>query len=570
MSSMVMVRFEREAGELELDPGREYRVSVDGGPHSSFRSPWTQQQLEELIASLRNVAEAKPDTASLRQIGRELGEAIYRIKGLPARLVEGATICWQLDYPELARIPWELATIDEWPHHHLLLRGISFVRRIPAAVSDQPAEWPTGRNETLRLLYAWSERAGAEVPHQAHHEELVRICSDYGVEMIHQEAFDVSALTEVCAKKRFHFVHLLAHGAMVDGEWGLRLANGVAKGEQIARALVAGGTTPALVTVAACDSANEPNDSFGSVAYQLHVYGIPLVLASQFRLRKDVSTASTAHVYDELLGGGDPLGILAALRRQLSPRDNEAWANEVVYSRYRPESLEELSVVARQQAALRRARSVAKRKMDRGEAIAALDEQSRKLLGLVGSLRKDLRRNREALAETFGLLGSLARRIAERDSPAKRDDLHRALAYYERGMQADANSHFCGINVVHLALRLGEEAKADEFIPRVRFAAENDAESGADFWAHATLGDLEVYAGRPAEAARHYRNFVRQLGEEILDPHARIDHLEAARRPLLEMEKLFPRAGFPERCRAAEEMLGVLAGAIEREEISRE
>lgn len=572
MTSMVMVRFEREAGEFELDPGREYRVSVDGGPFSAFHSPWKQERLEELVASLRNVAEAKPDLDTLRQIGRELGEAIYKIKGLAPLLVDGATVCWQLDYPELARIPWELATIDQRPYHHLLLRGVSFVRRIPAAVSDQPAEWPTGRDETLRLLYAWSERKGAEVPHQAHLEELQRICSDYGVELVDQQVSDVDALAKLCSTKgRFHFVHLLAHGAMVGGEWGLRLENGIAKGEQVARALVAGGGTPALVTVSACDSANEPNNSFGSVAYELHVYGIPLVLASQFRLRKEVSTASVAHVYEELLGGGDPLGILAALRRQLAPRDNEAWANEVVYSRYRPESLEELAVVARQQAALRRARSIAKRTMEKGEAIAALKGEEEKLLALVGSLQKDVRRNRAALAETFGLLGSLARRIADRRSaPADPEDLRRAMSYYQSGFQADANSHYCGVNVVHLALRVGEKAKAEEFIPRVRFAAANDAATGADFWAHATLGDLEVYAGRADQAAESYRAFVSKVTEKIRDVGARIDTLNASRRPLLEMESVFPRAGFPELCRAAESALAVLASAIAREEaISR-
>jgi hypothetical protein len=60
---------------------------------------------------------------------------------------------------------------------------------------------------------------------------------------------------------------------------------------------------------------------------------------------------------------------------------------------------------------------------------------------------------------------------------------------------------------------------------------------------------------------------VRELEERVHDPRARIDNLEAARRPLLEMGKLFPREDFPDLCRAADAALAVLASAIKRNEI---
>ena len=570
MSTSVVVRFAREGGEVDLDPGREYRVSVDGDPWGVFRSPWSQQQLEELIASLRNVAEEKADIEWMRRIGKELGAAIHRIDGLPAKLATGATVYWQLDYPELARIPWELATADQPPYHHLLLQNVSFVRRIPAAVPEPPARWPTGRNETLRLLFAWSERPDQTVPHEEHREQIERICSDYDVEVVHEALPDVRALAKLCGSRSFHFVHLLAHGARVDGEWGLRLANEVAKGEQIARALVAGGTTPALVTVSACDSASEPNHSFGSVAYYLHVHGIPLVLASQFRLRKALSTSSVAHVYEELLGGGDPLGILVALRRQLAPADNEAWANEVLYSRYRHESLQELSTLARQQAALRRARCIAReRSLPREVAIAALEKESVKLRDLVRTLESvaPRERDREAIAETCGLLGSLRRRIAElRSDPPDLEELRQARSFYERGLRADANSHYCAINVVHLSLRVGDQTRADEFMPHVRFAATNNA--GTDFWAYATLGDLEVLAGRPDEAAESYRSFAEAVEEDSMDARVRRDNLESSRRPLAAIGSIFPEVEFPDLHRAKEAALAVLDAAIKRNSAS--
>ena len=63
------------------------------------------------------------------------------------------TLNLQLDYPELSRIPWELATRNQLPFQHLLLDGVSIVRKVPALVQDDDAQWPTGRNRALRLLY---------------------------------------------------------------------------------------------------------------------------------------------------------------------------------------------------------------------------------------------------------------------------------------------------------------------------------------------------------------------------------------------------------------------------------
>src|SRR5262249_1560198 len=248
--------------------------------------------------------------------------------------------------------------------------------------------------------------------------------------------------------------------------------NEVAKGEQIARALRAGGTTPALVTVSARDSSNEKDNSFGSVAYQLHVYGVPLVVASQFRLRKSASIVSAVEVYRQLLGSGDLREMLKGSRRQLAADDNEAWANEVVYSRYRYETLDDLAAVARQQAALRRAAAIERKARaaapeERLNFIAPPDEETGKLPDPV-EYQKSMNASPGALAETFGLLGSMQRRKARlRADPPHEDeeDLHDARSYYEDGMRADANSHFCGINVIHISLRLGDQKTADQFIP---------------------------------------------------------------------------------------------------------
>lgn len=572
---VVTVQFSRSGPRegVELDAALDYQVRLDGGPPSTFRSPWTQQQLEQHIETLRNMGDQQPTADHLKELGKELGAAIHAIQGMEGKLArkhddEHLTVCWQLDYPELARLPWELATSVQPPYRHLLDQEVSFVRRVPAALEDAPANWPTGLNRTLRLLFVWGEDKPDDVPHAQHLPLLQKTCEDYGVDFVAREIPDIAALAGLCTDAKgnpFHFVHLLAHGARAEnGEWGLRLRNEVATGEQLARALRSGGTTPAIATVSACDSANEKDSSFGSVAYYLHAYGIPFVVASQFRLRKTASVVSADEVYKSLLGGGDVRDLLCGIRRQLAPAGNEAWANEVIYSRYRYESLDELAVVACQQAALRRANGIEKKARAAGEAdwpafIGALDDETKKLADLVARL-KAKGAEPKALAETYGLLGSMQRRKARLRSKEDREELRDALSWYEQGMRADANSHYCGINVVHLGLRLGDQKKADEYLPLVRFAA--GSQGDRDFWALATAGELEVYAGDENKAADLYRRFARAVAEKVEGKAAIGDALAASKRQLDEIAVLFADRD-PIR-RAAESARTVLESQISR------
>lgn len=572
---IVTVQFSR-AGEREnvdLDPDSAYRVRLDGGPPEEFRSPWTQEQLDDCVEVLRNKGDARPTTQLIKDLGKQIGQAMYAVKGMEAKLAtrdEAVTMVLQLDYPELARIPWEIATINQEPYHHLLDRNISIVRKVPAVIQEAQPEWPTGCNEDLRLLFVWGETKPDDVPHKEHLPLLQQVCDEYGIELVHQEIADVATLTNLCkdARKPFHFVHILAHGARAQNrEWGLRLKNEIAKGAQIARALQAGGAAPALATISACDSANEKDNSFGSVAYELHVYGVPLVVASQFRLRKSASVVSAAEVYKQLLGGGDLRELLNGIRRQLAPADNEAWANEVVYSSYRYESMEDLVAVARQQGALRRANTIERKARDaapeeRQAFMDALDEETEKLRVLV-ERQKSTSVSPEALAETYGLLGSMQRRKARlRADPPHEDeeDLRDARGYYEDGMRADANSHYCGINVVHISLRLGDHDKAEEYIPLVRFAAESQTER--DFWALATAGELEVYAGDADKAADHYRAFARRVEANVDGKNAIVGTLGSSQRQLVEVSHVFE--GEEAIRAAAEASLKVLDSAIKR------
>lgn len=571
---VITVQFSRDGRreEMPLDPATPYQVRINGGPPSTFHSPWGQAELEAHLETLRNQSDERPTARVLKEIGKALGAAIHKIEGMEGALVqkgdEQVVVYWQLDYPELARIPWELATTNQPPFHHLMDQGVTCIRMVPSYLQDAMVPWPTGYQDTLRLLFVWGENHADAVPHKQQLPVLQSLCDGYGVKLVACEITNVEQLTRLCSENAdtpFHFVHILAHGAMHDGNWGLRLKDEIAKPEQIARALRAGGRSPSIVTVAACDSANEKDQSFGSIAYQLHVYGVPLVMASQFRLRKSAANQLAELIYASLLRGDDLRDMLKCGRRQLATQDNEAWANDVIFTRYRYDALEDLAVTARQQGALRHANVIRKKTAnasaeDKARFIAALKKESASLKKLVAHQER-----RQApphtIAETYGLLGSLQRRIADLlGDPPDSEELRCARQWYLAGLRADANSHYCGINVVHLSLRLGERDTAEEYMPIVRFAATSQRER--DHWASATAGEVEVYAGNERAACEMYRAFARDVANRYADPDKTRVELNASKVQLDSIVKIF--ANDAQALAAARAARSVLESALKR------
>ena len=554
---VVRVHFFRPGGreDMPLSRDTEYPVRVDERPAGIFRSPWDQADLDEKIRVLRHANDLqRPTIGTLKDMGKELGAALFAVPGIDAglRRALGAlpVLDLQLDYPELARIPWELVSWNTEPYGHVIGDGVSVVRAVPArVVVDRGAQWPTGRNLALEVLFVWG--AGQPVPHQAHEEALRAACDRYGVDIVCQEVETIAQLTKLCSKRPpFHFVHILAHGTQTeDGNWGLSLRGEHAKPEQVARAVCAGGKTPALVTLSACDSAADLHNGFGSVAYQLHAYGIPFVIGSQFRQREDDSVLSVAGIYEELLGGGDLRSLLVGVRRNLFAADDGGWANEVVYNRYPFEDLEDLAVVARQQGVLRCANAIDRRARkaqpsEYGALIEELELQAQKLAALIAEeKRHDPKPRPEILSETCGLLASMRRRQSRlRAGPGGESavDLRAVREAYLDGLRADANSHYCGINAIHLSFRLGEPERAKEWIPIVRFAVDSQIRAGTDFWAQATLADLEIYSGNREGAIDQYTKFVNlvQANDDVRGIRAIADTLLASLRPLEDLLKL--------------------------------
>ncbi len=551
----IVVRFARQGDRdgVDLDPSTDYRVSVDGGPWSPFRSPWTQTRLDEIVEKLRNEdPQDRPTIEFLAGVGRELGEAIRSADALANTIYEhrgGVTVYWRLDYPELARIPWELASWWIEPRHHILLGDeISFVRAVPLLEAGSPSQWPTGRDDTIRMLYVWGERGGRTVPWEEHAAALVPLAERHGIALTHRAIDTIADLQALVGDlgegERFDYVHLLAHGARAGNrDWGLQLGSEVVKGAQVAQALRGGAGVPSLVTLAACDSGNETDSQFGSVAYELHAHGIPMVVASQFKLRKRVSNLSVARVYEQLFGGAHPLAALAGVRRQLAPGDNESWSNEVVYTKYSLAEMGHGASVARQQAVLRDARRV------RSDLSAATERTDEQKWDAIDRLQRGIGQLHELAdqgfdpGETYGLLGSMARRIAYIASdPPDEVALEEARDFYLAGLE-QAYSHYCGINAIHLSWLLGEQDEVADLLPVVRFIATNECDRPDPYayWACATLGEVGVYAGDPKAARKGYREFTRRLTKEVGDVDAVRSNVTAARLQLAQFSRYVER-----------------------------
>jgi tetratricopeptide (TPR) repeat protein len=156
-------------------------------------------------------------------------------------------------------------------------------------------------------------------------------------------------------------------------------------------------------------------------------------------------------------------------------------------------------------------------------------------------------------------------RSPDRPSDHPRDDaaeaidlLTMALDQYAAGFRADPTHYYSGINaltLMHLARDLTDDHSRDPMMEvmagAVRFAAASEERPGEQYWALATLADLEVLAGSPETVRAAYRKAIsRRDGDRFA--------LESSRDQLLLLQQL----GFrPEAVTAG---IGVLERAMER------
>jgi hypothetical protein len=217
---------------------------------------------------------------------------------------------------ELALIPFELATaLPGFPGsgQPLLLQvdtPIALTREIRRG-KPLPLDW----NRRPRILFVAASPEGVTpVPAQEHLDALrraiepwIKWAPDPGQRIRHVTEHltvlinaSLEDIRQACANGQYTHVHILAHGKPYehagDLRYGLALcapgsrAEDIVEGRQLAQALrtvhlgEGARSHPNVVTLATCDSGNVGSVLVpgGSIAHDLHAFGIPWVVASQF------------------------------------------------------------------------------------------------------------------------------------------------------------------------------------------------------------------------------------------------------------------------------------------------
>jgi len=335
------------------------------------------------------------------------------------------------------------------------------------------------------------------------------------------------------------YVHLLAHGALTPRvgagrpkpKWGLRLGfigeYGVPP-EEIAKALGPDAGVPLVVTLAACDSANQTEMTYTnySIAQELHRLGVPVVLASQLPLTMAGSVVMAREFYRYLLEGDDVRRALHAARVALRGAMDAGhdWLSLVGYVRLPPEGYArhlaefglraELGMLDAQQERADRL------SLEGGEAAEfyEVETQLRKRIAALIARRNDLGgASQHLLDESHGLLASANKRLAEllftragklgdrsdRDLSGNREALDHSLACYRAAYCDNIQNHWLGIQLLALEAALHGKFENPSDWNIVRRAAELARDANEkNFWACGTLAEthlLAPVAGEPRQ-----------------------------------------------------------------------
>jgi hypothetical protein len=118
--------------------------------------------------------------------------------------------------------------------------------------------------------------------------------------------------------------------------------------------------------------------------------------------------------------------------------------------------------------------------------------------------------------------------------------------------------------MIHLYERVGDVEEAERLIPVVRYTVDAEVETDRDFWAFASAGELEVYAGVASDAARRYREFAKAMEKKKLERRKIVENLESSLKQLREIEEDFLGDEFEAVRAAAGAATAVLEQAIVR------
>jgi len=533
--------------------------------------PFEHHQMLTRLQRLRYISDAGLISAEQREsevlgLGAAIGDVFSAIPTLNAQLArarqaDNAVIHLRLvvSGSELALLPFELVTAPEGfpgPGLPLLLQAdtpITLTREVRRGVPP-PMNW----NQKPRLLFAVASPPNLPaVPVREHllalrhalepwvkwrpnAEERTADAKELLTFLPHAS---LESIRRACAETQYTHVHILAHGIPYErtGErrFGLGLcadadpaAMQTVGGEQLAQALRATDTQgqarsrPTLVSLASCDSGNLGSvvTPGGSIAHDLHAFGIPWVVASQFPLTMSGSVTVTEVLYTRLLRGDDPRLVLYELRQRLyeSARQHHDWVSLVVYATVPGDFEKQLASFRDQQ--LRAKLDVTFGKAQTKVETNAPDEDVECVLK---AIRHDLARWRDSLpkgeslrerveqAECYGMIAASEKRVAglhlrqsNRCTDSKRKaefeekaaaTFKEARAWYRKAMEVESANHWVMTQYLSLGAVLQQdesesEAERDWWVVAHRTAMSQLHRSSTSdrAWAHGTLAELEL------------------------------------------------------------------------------
>lgn len=616
-----------------LSPLTRYMALCASHGAETVLVPFEHWQFLERWRSLRY--EHKSRETTLLEMAKEMGGLLETIPGLIAELARSPDDGHELIHlrlvvsaSELALLPFELANTPKGgpgTGRPLLMQAVAPVTltREVRHVRVDRISWPT----KPKILFAAASPPGVgEIPFEAHLlalrqaiEPWVRAydpkvpaarTAEIGKHLTILNRASMREIQDACADGGFTHVHVLAHGierkVAHETRFGLALhesgnpaGTDLVEGARLATALRAHATgagnglsRPSVVTVASCDSGNVGSVMVpgASLAHDIHMSGIPLVVASQFPLSFAGSILMTRVLYERLLWGEDPRIILHDLRWQLHALDARThdWASLVAYSALPPDLPGQLGRCRYAQAkeAIEAALSwadwlVAQEEQDErdekdekapvsgeGKAEQEKKEARRKLLKTIRAKverafkRLDLE---EDQTESDGLKASTKKREAQllyryrvrhlkekaesesakRIQAQEREALEEARQLYRRAFIKNMSSHWTGVQYLSMSAVLRGEVKEDAWCVS-RVAAERDLESGDRtkvIWAHGSLCELYLLQ---ALAASQEQEIEEAEAEKKKPKRRRMpDHVKRAREHARQLIELCDEDPFP-------------------------
>jgi len=533
-----MVEFNRFGGERDqaLSPSNQYiRTTGYEEPAQQIQPSLNHERALDLIYRLRYPMGVTPD--KVREAQTELGSCAAGF--LPAVEAVGQRLT-QIDLvtnaAELWAFPFEAsyATNAGWLAD--ADSGVVLTRRVRGGLTDQPLPWP----DQPRVLFVHAPKApDLDQSLIDAHEQALRAA----VEPLRRgkkededllRVVDVGSLNELAnARATFKpsYVHLLAHGAQAQtaaaGErpkptWGLRLGYPGEAGqapEGVAKALAPEAGLPLVVTLAACDSANQTDLTFPnySIAQELHRLGVAVVLASQFPLTKPGSVVMAGEFYRRLMQGDDVRHALHAARVKLraDPNSGNDWLSLISYVRLPSDgyvrALAELRLRV-QLGMLDAQQKRADRLSETGGEAKEFDDVETRLRDRIATLietRKDLDGSSPLIDEAEGLLASAYKRLAEllfirasklqdrrdEDLATSHEALVKSADGYRARYLANMQAHWLGVQMLALEAAVRGRFDSPLLWEIVRLAAEFERDNNpASFWPFGTLAECFLLA----------------------------------------------------------------------------